>query len=97
MNSKIILVGGLAGVTLGVLTGMFWTSKKGVETRKKISQTGMDLTNTLKHKLGDFVNDVAAEFQSMNQKPNRLLEETKEEIEKLETGSYTLSLSLQVS
>lgn len=52
-----LLVGGLIGVGLGML----FAPDKGSETRKKMAQKGEDLSDTIKNKLNDLIDELKKE------------------------------------
>ena len=55
MNSKILL-GVVAGVSLGIIAGMLLSPEKGADIRKKILERTGDLGNALKNAFVDFIN-----------------------------------------
>lgn len=61
-TSKII-VGTLAGVAAGVAIGLLFAPDSGTETRRKISGTYNDLSESLKEKISDLVGVVKDEYE----------------------------------
>jgi gas vesicle protein len=53
MSAKKILLGVMAGITTGTIMGVWLTSQKGVDTRKKMYLQGSQYTNMLKEKFNE--------------------------------------------
>ena len=58
MSSSKILVGFLAGASIGALAGILFAPDKGSNTRKKISSKTGDLTDSVKNSFNDFIDGV---------------------------------------
>ena len=58
MSSSKILVGFLAGASIGALAGILFAPDSGSNTRKKISSKTSDLTDSVKNSFGDFIDSV---------------------------------------
>ncbi len=56
-KSKVIF-GVLAGAAAGALLGVLFAPDKGSETRRKIAESGGDLSETCKEKLNEFLADL---------------------------------------
>lgn len=73
-NSK-ILVGFLAGAAVGSVLGILFAPDKGIETRRKISETGTDVTDSLKQKFNDFVDGIRETYQGVKDDAEDLADE----------------------
>jgi len=63
-NSKAVL-GFLAGAAVGSILGILFAPDKGTETRRKLSETGSDVTDSLKSKFNDFVDGIRDTYQGV--------------------------------
>ena len=63
-NSKTVL-GFLAGAAVGSILGILFAPDKGTETRRKLSETGSDVTDSLKSKFNDFVDGIRDTYQGV--------------------------------
>jgi gas vesicle protein len=63
-NSKTVL-GFLAGAAVGSILGILFAPDKGTETRRKISETSGDVTDSLKSKFNDFVDSIRDTYQGV--------------------------------
>jgi len=63
-NSKTVL-GFLAGAAVGSILGILFAPDKGTETRRRISETGSDVTDSLKSKFNDFVDGIRDTYQGV--------------------------------
>jgi len=63
-NSKTVL-GFLAGAAVGSILGILFAPDKGTETRRKISETSGDVTDSLKSKFNDFVDSIKDSYQGV--------------------------------
>jgi len=63
-NSKTVL-GFLAGAAVGSILGILFAPDKGTETRRKISETSGDVTDSLKSKFSDFVDSIKDSYQGV--------------------------------
>ena len=73
-NSKTVL-GFLAGAAVGSILGILFAPDKGTETRRKISETGSDVTDSLKSKFNDFVDGIRDTYQGVKDDATDLAEE----------------------
>lgn len=63
MNSTSkIIAATLAGVATGALLGLLFAPEKGEETRRKISETYTDLSDTIRNKVSDLVDTIKNEY-----------------------------------
>ncbi|MEJ7556930.1 MAG: YtxH domain-containing protein [Pedobacter sp.] len=58
-NSK-VLVGLLAGLAAGAALGLLFAPEKGTETRDKLSQSLKDLSESIKDRAADEINNLSA-------------------------------------
>jgi gas vesicle protein len=65
MSTSKILLGFIAGATVGAAIGILFAPDKGTETRRKISEQGNDLADNLKSKFTDIVDGVKEKFSSL--------------------------------
>ena len=78
-NSK-ILVGFLAGAAVGSILGILLAPEAGTETRRKISETGSDVTDSLKSKFNDFVDGIRDTYQGVKDDAEDLAEDGKSKL-----------------
>lgn len=63
MNSTSkIIAATLAGVATGALLGLLFAPEKGEETRRRISETYTDLSDTIRNKVSDLVDTIKNEY-----------------------------------
>jgi len=63
MESGKLLLGLLAGVAVGAALGILFAPAKGSDTRKKIYDKGEDLTEGLKEKFDEFLENISRQQQ----------------------------------
>jgi gas vesicle protein len=68
MNAYKIIIGVAAGVAAGAVLGILFAPAKGTDTRKKISKTGKDLTDSVKVKYHDILESVTEPFMASKRK-----------------------------
>jgi len=73
-NSKTVL-GFLAGAAVGSILGILFAPEKGTETRRKISDSGSDLTDSLKSKFNDFIDGIKDTYQGVRDDAEDLADE----------------------
>ena len=78
-NSK-LLVGFLAGAAVGSIVGILFAPDKGTETRRKIADTGTDVTDSLKSKFNDFVDGIRDTYQGVKDDAEDLADEGKSKL-----------------
>ncbi len=78
-NSK-ILIGFLAGAAVGSVLGILFAPEAGTETRKKIAETGSDVTDSLKSKFNDFVDGIRDSYQGVKDDAEDLAEDGKSKL-----------------
>jgi len=74
-NSKTLL-GFLAGAAVGSILGILFAPDKGTETRRKISETSGDLTDSLKSKFNDFVDSIKETYQGVRSQAEDMADQT---------------------
>jgi len=82
MNSGKVLLGLLAGVATGALLGVLFAPNKGSDTRKKIVGKKNDLTDALKEKFNELLNDVIEKFDQVKEKVSDSVNEKHQGAEK---------------
>ena len=65
MTNKKIVAGILTGVAAGVTIALILNTKKGRETGKNLLKKGNRLTDDLKGKFGEFIDQVQGKVQSI--------------------------------
>ena len=65
MSSSKVLFGFLAGAAVGSILGILYAPDKGTETRRKITDSSNDLTDSLKSKFNDFVDNMKDTYQGV--------------------------------
>lgn len=71
MNSTSkIIAATLAGVATGALLGLLFAPEKGEETRRKISETYSDLSDTIRNKVSDLVDTIKNEYGNVKDTVN---------------------------
>ncbi len=73
-NSKTLL-GFFAGAAVGSILGILFAPDKGTETRRKITETGSDVTDSLKSKFNDFIDGIKDTYQGVRNDAEDLAEE----------------------
>jgi len=73
-NSKTAL-GFLAGAAVGSILGILFAPDKGTETRRKLSETGTDVTDSLKSKFNDFVDGIRDTYRGVKDDAEDVAEE----------------------
>ena len=58
MSSGKVILGVLAGAAAGAILGLLFAPDKGSETRKKVYKKSEKYAEDLKHKFGDFIENV---------------------------------------
>jgi gas vesicle protein len=64
MSTGKVVIGVLAGVTIGALLGVLFAPDKGSETRKKLAKTGKESINDLREKLNELIKSYAEKFEA---------------------------------
>ncbi len=65
MSTAKVVFGFLAGAAVGSILGILYAPDKGEETRRKISDSGNDLADSLKTKFNDYVDSVKETYQGV--------------------------------
>jgi len=64
----------LVGAAIGGVLGILFAPDKGSETRKKILSNSEDLTDDMKEKFNDFLDEVKKEVETVKGKANEFIE-----------------------
>lgn len=79
-NSK-VLIGLLAGLAAGAALGLLFAPDKGTETRDKLSQSLKDLSDTIKDKAADEINNLSGLKDKVVSSVKSKLRQSEEELE----------------
>lgn len=83
-NDNVKMIGALLfGAAVGGALGILLAPDKGSETRKKILAKGDDLTEGLKDKFQDFLDEIKREMEVVKNKTNVFMNDGKAKIEKI--------------
>jgi gas vesicle protein len=75
MSSSKTVLGFLAGAAVGSILGILFAPEKGTEIRKKITETGTDVTDSLKTKFNDFIDGIRDTYQGVKDDAEDLADE----------------------
>ena len=70
MSSSKTVLGFLAGAAVGSILGILFAPDKGEETRRKISETYTDLSDTIRNKVADLVDTIKNEYGNVKDTVN---------------------------
>lgn len=76
----------LLGAAIGGALGILFAPDKGSETRKKLSAKGDGLTDAMKEKLNDFLEEVKKEVETVKEKANEFVENGTAKAEKFKVN-----------
>lgn len=79
-----VLLGVLAGLSVGALLGILFAPAKGTETRKKISKKGEDYVDAVKEKFAEFLNGISERFEHAKENGHEIVENGKAKLENAE-------------
>ena len=75
MNSSKTLLGFLAGAAVGSIFGILFAPDKGTETRRRITESSGDLTDSLKSKFSDFVDSIKDSYQGVRSEAEDMVDQ----------------------
>lgn len=79
MKSGKLLLGLISGAAAGAIAGILFAPKKGVETRKAITQTGDDYISGAKGKFNNFTDSLNHKVDALKAKTKANLSKSKSE------------------
>lgn len=79
MSSKIV-VGFLAGVAIGALSGILFAPDKGSNTRKKITDKSGDLADSVKESFNSFIDGVKGKYAAAKEEVDEFGEKIKTKV-----------------
>lgn len=81
-NNTAGLIGGLLlGTVIGGAIGILFAPDKGVDTRKKIMSKGDDLTDAMKDRFNDFLDEIKREYAGAKGKAHELVEDVTSKVD----------------
>jgi gas vesicle protein len=83
MSSGKVLLGVLAGVSVGATLGILFAPDKGTNTRRKISRKGDEYAQELEEKFNDFVAGLTDKFEDKKNEAARIVESGEHKVEKV--------------
>ena len=84
MNSGKVILGVLAGVAIGAMSGILFAPDKGSRTRRKISNKRDDYVDELEQKFNDFTDSIADKFDAVKDGATRIVKKGKQKVEDIE-------------
>ncbi len=75
MGSGKVLASVLAGAAAGAILGILFAPDKGTETRRKISERGADLADSVKGKVSEYSDAISEKYDSVREKITGLASE----------------------
>lgn len=86
-NNNGKLIGALLlGAAIGGALGILFAPEKGSETRKKLAAKGDGLTDTMKEKVQEFIDEFRKDKETVKNKTNELMENGKAAVEEFKQG-----------
>jgi gas vesicle protein len=76
MKSGKVLLGVLAGVSVGTLLGILFAPDKGWNTRKRISKNGEDYTETLKEIFKELIDSISEKYKKVKEEVSDFTEQS---------------------
>ncbi len=80
MGSGKVLASVLAGAAAGAILGILFAPDKGTETRRKISEKGAGLADSVKEKVGEYSDALSERYDSVKEKITGLASEGRDMI-----------------
>ena len=83
MSSSKTTLGFLSGLAIGATIGILLAPDKGVETRKKIVQNGLVISDDFQSQLGQILNTISSFFNATKTSGNEMITDSKLLIEQI--------------
>lgn len=81
-NNTASLIGGLLlGTVIGAAIGVLFAPDKGTDTRKKIMNKRDDLTDAMKDRFNDFLDEIKKEYDGAKGKAHELVEDVANKVD----------------
>jgi gas vesicle protein len=84
MSAGKVLLGLLAGISVGAVLGILYAPEKGSSTRKKISNNSNDYLNNLSAKFDDFIDGVSKKVDNAKDDVDKMAARGKAKVEELD-------------
>ncbi|MEP7322153.1 MAG: YtxH domain-containing protein [Saprospiraceae bacterium] len=95
MSSGKVFLGLLAGIAVGATLGILFAPEKGDTTRKKISKKSDSYAKELEEKFSDFVDLMAAKFDSLKEDAVHVAQKGKKKVDEAEAAIWDAKASVK--
>jgi gas vesicle protein len=83
MKNSEVVIGVLSGLAVGAVLGVLFAPDKGSNTRKKISEKGTDLKDTILGNINDFVSSIENQYSNFASNAEDAIEDGKSKIDEM--------------